>query len=266
MYRQHFALKRFPFQPPEHPDELFDSRAAQETSTRLQHLLQLRGIGLLTGEPGCGKTSTVRRVTAQLHPSRFRTFYVPLPTGSVLDLYQTLAWSFGLETSRYRALARRAIRAEVSRRLQEARQLPVLVIDEAHHLHNDMLEDLRLLTSFRMDSQQRMCLLLVGLPELRHRLALAIHESLRQRIVVSHHHTPLQRDELEPYLAHRLRRAGCDLDLFGQPACEALFQASRGLPREIDRLAHYALAAAAIDRDRSVTERHLESACGEVRT
>ena len=78
-----------------------------------------------------------------MHPSRFRTFYVPLPAGSVLDLYQTLTWSFGLETSRYRSLARRAIRAEVSRRLQEARQLPVLVIDEAHHLHNDMLEDLR---------------------------------------------------------------------------------------------------------------------------
>lgn len=264
MYRQHFALSRYPFRPLEHGDELFDSRAVRETTTRLRHLLELRGIGLLTGEPGCGKTTAIRKLLTGLHPGSYRVCYVPLSTGSVLDLYQTVAWAFGLEVSRYRAVARHAIRAEISRILKEARQLPVLVIDEAHHLHNDVLEDLRLLTSFGMDSQQRLCLLLSGLPEVRHRLALTVHASLRQRIVVSHHHTALTRDEVEPYLAHRLRLADCQLDLFEKPACEALFQASRGLPREIDRLAHFALVAAALERSRTVNAQHLENACGEV--
>ncbi|MDE0104025.1 MAG: ATP-binding protein, partial [Bryobacterales bacterium] len=130
MYQEHFALTRFPFQPPEHPDELFDSRAVRETCTRLKHLLQLRGIGLLTGEPGCGKTSATRMATSQLPPGQFRCFYVSLTTGSVLDLYQTIAWAFGLEVARFRAIARRAIRAEISRRLQEAHQLPLLVIEK----------------------------------------------------------------------------------------------------------------------------------------
>ncbi len=265
MYCEHFAFTGYPFQPLEHADQIFESRPARETATRLAHLLELRGIGLLTGEPGCGKTSTVRHVCGQLHPARHRTFYVSLATGSVLDLYQTVGWAFGLEVSRYRAVARRAIRAEISRRMLEARQLSVLVIDDAHHLLHEVLEELRLLTSFRMDSQQRLCLLLVGLPELRHRLALAVHESLRQRIVVRHHHTALGRDELEAYLCHRLRLAGCQLELFEEPACEAIFHATGGLPRKIDRIAHFALSAAALDGNRAVTAEHVEAALGEVR-
>ncbi len=265
MYIRHFNLTAFPFQPLEHADQLFQSRPARETATRLQHQLELRGIGLLTGEPGCGKTTSVRHVCAQLHPSRHRTYYVSLSTGSVLDLYQTIGWEFGLEVSRYRAVARRAIRAEISRRLQEANQLPVLVIDDAHHLLNDVLEELRLLTNFAMDSQPRLCLLLVGLPELRHRLALTVHESLSQRIVVRHHHAALDRQELPAYLGHRLRLAGCELELFEPAACEAIFQAARGLPRKIDRVAHYALTAAALEDQRSVTAEHVERALGEVR-
>ena len=66
MYLQHFTLTRFPFANLAHPDELFLSQAARETETRLQHLLELRGIGLLTGEAGCGKTSLCRRVVFQV--------------------------------------------------------------------------------------------------------------------------------------------------------------------------------------------------------
>ena len=82
----------------------------------------------------------------------------------------------------------------------EAKQLPILVIDEAQHLRNDVLEDLRLLTNFAMDSENRLCLLLVGLTELRRRLAMAVHESLSQRLIVRHHLNGLDRDELDHYL------------------------------------------------------------------
>ena len=113
--------------------------------------------------------------------------YVSLTTGNVLDMYKAIAWELGLPTERSRATAYRAIRAEITRLVCEAKQLPVLVIDEAQHLRNDVLEDLRLLTNFAMDSQNRLCLLLVGLTELRRRLAMAVHESLSQRLVVRHH-------------------------------------------------------------------------------
>ena len=187
MYLQHFALTRYPFQTMDHPDELFKSKAGSETETRLLHLLELRGIGLLTGEVGCGKTTACRQVTAGLHPGLYRVYYVSLTTGSILDTYQVIAWELGLATERSRATAYRAIRTELSRLAKEAKQLPVLVIDEAQHLRNDVLEDLRLLTSFNMDAEHRLCLLLVGLSELRRRLSMAVHESLSQRIVMRHH-------------------------------------------------------------------------------
>ena len=159
----------------------------------------------------------------------------------------------------------RAIRAEITRRVCEAKQLPILVIDEAQHLRNDVLEDLRLLTNFAMDSENRLCLLLVGLTELRRRLAMAVHESLSQRLIVRHHLNGLDRDELDHYLTHRLRLAGCELPLFEPPAVEALFQSTRGLPRLINRIAHYALTAAALGNARTVTAEHLEHAVAELR-
>ena len=171
----------------------------------------------------------------------------------------------GLPEERSRATAYRAIRNEITRLVQEARQLPVLVVDEAQHLCNDVLEDLRLLTNFQMDAERRLCMLLVGLTELRRRLSMAVHESLSQRLVVRHHIGSLGRDEIDGYLAHRLRLAGSELPLFDPPAVEALFQASRGLPRQINRIAHYALSAAAVAKARTVDAEHMQRAVDELR-
>ena len=265
MYLRHFALTRLPFESPAHTDELFESNARREAEARLHHLIELKGIGRLTGEVGSGKTTVCRHAAAALHPGLYRVGYVSLTTGNVLDMYKSIAWELGLPTERSRATAYRAIRAEITRRVCEAKQLPVLVIDEAQHLRNDVLEDLRLLTNFAMDSENRLCLLLVGLTELRRRLTMAVHESLSQRLVVRHHLSGLDRNELHAYLSHRLRLAGCELPLFEPPAVEALFQSARGLPRLINRIAHYALTAAAVKGARSVTAEHLEHAVAELR-
>jgi len=264
MYLRHFAFTRFPFENSLHADELYASGARREAEARLQHLIELRGIGLLTGEVGSGKTTVCRQVTAGLHPGRYRVYYVSLTTGNVLDMYKAIAWELGLPTERSRATAYRAIRNEVSRLVQEAKQLPVLIVDEAQHLRNDVLEDLRLLTSYAMDADNRLCLLLVGLTELRRRLSMAVHESLSQRLVMRHHLVGLGRDEIEAYLTHRLRLAGAEAPLFAPAAIEALYQASRGLPRKINRIAHYALTAAALEQQHQVTEVHLQTAVEEL--
>ena len=138
---------------------------------------------MLTGEVGAGKTTVRRHLTAQLHPGRYRGHYVSLTTGNVLDTYRAIGWELGLSFERSRSSAHHAIRTEISRLATEAKQLPVLVIDEAHHLRNDVLEALCLLTNFAMDSENRMCLILVGLTELRRRLSMAVHASLSQRVL-----------------------------------------------------------------------------------
>ena len=264
MYKKHFALTQNPFRKDIPPEDLFISSAHREMEVRLHHLLELRGIGLFTGEPGSGKTTLCRKVTSSLHTGLYRIFYVPLTTGSAMDLYKSISWELGLEIERNRAALYRTIRAEVSRLCLEVKTKPILLVDEAHHLRNDVLEELRLLTNYEMDSQNRLCLLLVGQGELRRRLAMAVHEPLSQRIVVRHHLTGLSRDELPLYLTHLLRLAGTELPLFEPPALEALFQATNGLPRKVNLLAHHALTAAAISKAKTVSAEHLQAALSEV--
>ena len=91
-----------------------------------------------------------------------------------------------LPTERNRAMAFRSLQSEITRLAKEARQQPILIIDGAYRLRNEVFEDQRLLTNHAMGAERRPCLVLVGFAELRRRLALAVHESLEQRIVVSY--------------------------------------------------------------------------------
>lgn len=171
MYRAHFGLSRSPFGKDIPPEDLFISQAHKELQVRLDLLIDLRGIGLVTGDSGSGKTTVCRRVTSGLHGGLHRVFYIPNSTGNVLDLYKSVAWELGLPTERSRAALYRAIRTEVMRQCIESHLRPLLIIDEAHHLRSDVLEELRLLTNYDMDSQNRLCLLFVGHPELLRRRA-----------------------------------------------------------------------------------------------
>ena len=264
MFRKHFGLIRNPFDKEIAPDELFPSHAAREAEARLNYLLELRGIGLFTGEPGTGKTIICRKVFAALHPGLYRVSYVPNSTGNALDLSKTFAWDLGLPGERNRAALYRALKTEVTRLCLEAKVRPVLLVDEAQHLHSEVLEDLRLLTNYDMDSKHRLCLILVGHGELRRRIAMAVHEPLAQRVVLRHHLTGLTRDEVAPYLAHLLRLAGTELTLFEPPALEAIFQATQGLPRKVNLLAHHTLNAAALARAKIATVEHVQAAMAEV--
>jgi type II secretory pathway predicted ATPase ExeA len=158
----------------------------------------------------------------------------------------------------------RQIKTEVSRLCTDARIRPVLVVDEAHHLRADVLEDLRLLTNYQMDAENRLCLLLLGQTELRRRLTMAVHEALAQRVVVRYHLTPLTRDELPAYLTHRLQLAGATVPLFDATAEQALYQATSGLPRKINLLAHHTLMAATLAKAKVATADHLQAALPEV--
>lgn len=264
MYRKHFALTRHPFEKDLAPDDLFETTSLSELTVRLTHLLDMRGIGLVTGESGSGKTTACRRLVAGLNTGLHRVLYVSLTTGNVMDLYKTIAWELGLPTERNRAALFKQIRSEVSRLCAENRLRPILIVDEAHHLRTDVLEDLRLLTNYAMDSENRLCVVLVGHPGLRRRLNMAALDALAQRIVVRAHVRGIAREELGPYLEHRLRLAGCELPLFEPPTVEAIFQASNALPRRVNLLAHHALFAAAIARAKSITTEHIQAALQEV--
>ena len=120
------------------------------------------------------------------------------------------------------------------------------------------------LTNYAMDSENRLCVVLVGHPGLRRRLNMAALDALAQRVVVRAHVRGIGRDELGPYREHRLRLAGCELPLFEPSSVEAIFQASNALPRRVNLLAHHALFAAAIARAKTINTEHIQAALQEV--
>ncbi len=264
MYRKFFGLTRHPFEKDLKPGELFDSAAAKELEARLNYLLQLRGIGLITGEVGSGKTSICRKVATSLNAGLYRVFYVPLTTGNVTDIYKSIAWEMGLTTERSLAALYRSIRGEVNRLCLESKIRPILIIDEAQYLRNDVLENLRLLTNYEMDSQNRFCMIFVGQAELRRRLSMSVHEPLAQRLVVRYHISGVSREELPMYLKHRLELAGTQMDLFEQPALEAIYQATNGLPRKVNLLAHLSMNLSALQQAQAVSAEHVLTAVEEM--
>src|SRR5690606_34947898 len=138
------------------------------------------------------------------------------------------------------------------RQLGEERIHPAFLLDEAHLLHQDVLDHLHILSNYEWDRRPLLSLLLVGLPETRQRLQLAHNRSLYSRI-----HTRLSLGDPRPgdtaeYVAHRLARAGCTRELFGSDVLALLHEAARGRPRDIDRIATTCLELAARRKLRSV--------------
>jgi general secretion pathway protein A len=147
---------------------------------------------------------------------------------------------------------------------QSKKQHPILICDEAHLLCHPALEQLPLLLNFDMDSSHYLSLLLIGEPLLRRTLSLQIHEPLRQSIAVHYHLEGLSREELDAYLAHQLKAAGVSQPLFDDTARQALYQATKGILRKVNKLALAALRLAAASKVSIVGEAILLDAVTEV--
>jgi general secretion pathway protein A len=263
MWEAFFGFKKTPFG--DNPDEkqLFASQAWNQVRARLQFLVQHHGAGLLTGEVGSGKSTVARTFTATLNPSLYKILYLHWSAGSPSDLLRQLARDLDLEPAFHQGDLVRQISEAIVRLNQSKKQHPILIFDEAQLLRHAMLEQLPLLLNFDMDSSHYLTLLLVGQPLLRRNLSLQMHEALRQRIAVHYHLQGLTREELDAYLAQQLKAAGVSQPLFDDAATQALYQASKGILRKVNKLAEAALRLAASRKAAAVNEAILLDAVTE---
>lgn len=265
MYTHVFGLTRPPFERGLQSAELFRAPQLDELHSRLQYLVQNRAVGLLTGEPGCGKSTALRRLRDELHPEQVRSLYLHDTAVNPADFCRQIALGLEIEPSWTRALIMREIRQEIERLTNERKLIVLLVLDEAQALRPDVLTLLPLLANFDWDRDARLAILMVGQNGLRQTLRRAHLEPLAQRITVRYALRGFDRDTTRLYLEHRLKIAGLDRPLFTEPAVEALWQSSQGVMRRIDTLAHYALAAAATKRATQIDPEHVIQAAEETR-
>lgn len=220
---------------------LFEGSEYKEARFRLDYLAGTKGFGLLTGEPGRGKTTLVRTWANTLNPSLYKVIYTSLSTVTVNEFYRSLTSSLGAEPAFRKTDNFRIIQDEISRLCLDKRRTPVFILDEANYIKNSVLNDLKILFNFEMDSRDRAVILLVGLPQLNHTLGLSIHEPLRQRIIMNYNLDGYTKEEGRSYIEWKLKKAGCTDEVFDPPAIDAILNASDGTARVINKLANASL-------------------------
>jgi type II secretory pathway predicted ATPase ExeA len=236
-----------------------------EAVARISWCVDEAAIGVVTGEVGAGKTVAVRAALADLDASRHTVIYLGNPAIGARGLYTTIVVRLGGTPRFYKAMlipqAVDALAAEVAERGRKV----VLVVDEAHLLAADQLEELRLLTAGAdMDSTSPFALVLVGQPTLRQRLRLGAFAALDQRVALRYAIPPMTAADTADYLAHHLKLAGRSDTLFSDDAAARIHKAARGLPRAVNNLALQALIAAYANNANIVDDKAARAAVTEV--
>jgi len=252
-YLSHFSLDQIPFSKEVADADLWLPPSKESVVAELQEAVDEHASVILTGEPGAGKTCVLRALRHRLPQAGFRLTYCHNATLGRRDFYRQLCLALGLTPSAAAAAVFFAISSHVED-LGRERLHPVFLLDEAHLLHQDMLDHLHILLNYQWDSRALLSLVLVGLPELNDRLALRRNRSLFSRIQRRLSISPLAPEDTVEYVRSRLHKAGCDRELFTGDALAMLHEAANGSLRDMDRLATAALREAG-RRKRKLVER-----------
>lgn len=208
---------------------------------RLKHLQSTLGIGIITGEPGLGKTTALRYWVESLNKSLYKVVYIKHSTITVLEFYRLLAEKFNLEPVHSKRINFTNIQNEINRLIIEKRVIPVIIIDEANYLSTGVLNDFKLLCNFDMDSKDRMILLLCGGNTLRSALNYKSNEALRQRISMNYQINNLDKNESKIYIDTLLKNAGLNVPILSDEAYQQIINFSNGVMRIINQVMDKAL-------------------------
>lgn len=221
---------------------------------RLRHLEEIKGIGVITGEPGLGKTTALRYWSENLNRAIYKVIYIAHSTVTVMEFYKQLADKFGIEASYSKRKNFKAIQEEITRLVIEKRITPVIILDEANYLPSSILNDLKLLTNFEMDSADRIILLLVGQSPLRNTLNLKSNEALRQRISMNYSMQPMSAEEIRLYIDKKLEASGLTFQIMTDEAYNQVQNASNGIPRMVNQIMDKALLIMENRKERQINE------------
>jgi type II secretory pathway predicted ATPase ExeA len=233
------------------------SNTFQATRRRLEQLVALRASGLLHGPNGVGKTLLVQHVLRSLPDKRYHPLVLSHSSVTGTDLLRLLCRELS-QTARLRRSDNLLLIRQGWQQLD--RLWPVLVLDEAQNLSATALEEVRLLTCERRDTQPPFSLLLVGDEQLLPRLQMGINAPLLARLSFCLHLQSWTTSDLSAYVQARLQDVGIHADPFEAPALALLLQAAQGLPRLLNHLAQRTIEQALAQNARTITAAHVQQA------
>lgn len=253
-----FGWERTPFTKEISTGHLYMSGPFQECVARLKYMVMTRSIGSVTGEIGCGKSTATRYLKDQLDMHKYRFLYLSDASLKPRDFYRELLYHFGLTPKYLRSEAKRQFQNLVWDLYENQQKITVVVIDEAHLLSGDMLQEVRFLTNFQMDSVSPLALLLVGQPELQATLQLRVFKPIVQRMNVRYHLESLDLQETKDYIEHHLEIAGSTHPVFTDEAVNAIHAHTRGISREINNVCTSCLLDAVLRKEKLVDAIHVQ--------
>ncbi|KPK43004.1 MAG: hypothetical protein AMJ78_00075 [Omnitrophica WOR_2 bacterium SM23_29] len=268
MYCEFYGLKERPFNVTSDPAFFFLSSSHQEALSHLKYgIKERKGIIVISGEIGTGKTTLCRVFLSQSQQKNIKTAFIINPNFSTKELLEAIVADFGIPITKKTKLS---LVAQLNKFLIEETTQgnnAALIVDEAQNLNPKQLEEIRLLSNLETDKNKLMQIVLVGQPELKFKLNLEKLIQLQQRVVVRYHIGPLQKEELKNYINHRLKIAGSNPERiqFTDGAQEIIYKFSGGTPRLVNILCDRCLLAGFVAKTNTIDDKITRNSMKEVR-
>lgn len=235
MYKSFFGLTQAPLG--KDCLQLWDSGQLVGLSQQFNWLLHSPGLGLLTAEPGLGKTAALRQLTRALNPHQYSVFYIAETDFGRLDFYRQLAVLLGLYPSFRRAQLWRDIKEYITHLITQQKLMPLFIIDEAQNLPSEFFRDFPAFLNFVFDSKDYLTVWLVGHPQLVREIGRPSNSALASRIHANYELKPIiERDDFKQLITHGFKEAGCTTQLLSESAIELIRISSQGNPRRAHQL------------------------------
>ena len=264
-YCEYFGFKEEPFTRDLNVKKLLKLPNMVQVKERFDYVLK-GGVFVITGDIGCGKSTSLRWAQDHYHQSQYLFINVVAGGGSIIDLYRQICWGLGINTNlanRVRLL--RQMKEVIQDIILTKKQKILVIIDEAHLLRPEVFAELHTATQFENDSKNWISLVLIGLVDLLNKLACRTSLPLASRVIAKTHLSTLNVEHIKIYLDHHQQViGGIKQQLFTEAAVSAIFLNGNGILRKTNDLARGGLIAAAIEQKDSVTAEHIRIASTEL--
>ncbi len=255
MYEAFFEMEHTPFVRDIPAEKLYESAAFRETLGRLCYVADRQMFAVVTADSGCGKSTLIRRFYSELPKEEYIILYLSDSKLTPRWFYKGMLDQLGLEARFYRGDSKRQLQQQIEIIRGVQHRKVVCILDEAHLLEKETLEEFRFLLNYKFDSVSPMALVLVGQTELwDNKLKLQRYAAIRQRIDMSCVLPHLERSETEQYILSHLTYTGCNREIFTAKALDEIHKVSTGIPRMINRICEKALMYAFQQRKRLIDD------------